>query len=397
MIDKIGNKITQAIQKISRKASSCASEAPKLKQPLIINVFIKSDGSPKDTASKIFDSIENKRLSKARKKFKHIDFTPAKSLKEAHKFSRKLGVLTYDIGENDTLEVINYLNEGFATFKNQHYGLAQVPMHVIYRDMRPETLMSAIKQRGIFVINNVNFGVKTINEHIQAKIDDIVDAFCEITPDGVQIPDFYANSKDLAYIKKLIDSFNENPDALSYGQKVELYTILEEMEDTVSEFVYETKDFAKRLFAQEDKFINFSESQKQEHLNKILSSESKTDAIGYLANALAKVEETFGIKATNKKHSTLFHEMGHLQDYFENRPPAKGKFEEASQYPLELAQWLEDEEKQNIAFSVSNYATTGPGEFIAEVYSKLLSGESVPKKAQELYKQMRGPRIPDII
>ena len=89
--------------------------------------------------------------------------------------------------------------------------------------------------------------------------------------------------------------------------------------------------------------------------------------------------------------------MGHLQDYFENRPPAKGKFEEASQYPLELAQWLEDEEKQNIAFSVSNYATTGPGEFIAEVYSKLLSGESVPTKAQELYKQMRGPRIPDII
>ena len=40
---------------------------------------------------------------------------------------------------------------------------------------------------------------------------------------------------------------------------------------------------------------------------------------------------------------------------------------------------------------------TGPGEFIAEVYAKLLSGEAVPIKALELYKQMRGPKIPDII
>ncbi len=68
--------------------------------------------------------------------------------------------------------------------------------------------------------------------------------------------------------------------------------------------------------------------------------------------------------------------MGHLQDYFEDRAPASGKFKNPDEYPKKLKDWLEDEEKQSIAFSISNYAMTDPGEFIAKVYAKLLSGEA---------------------
>lgn len=397
MIGKIGNKITNTAQTISKRAISFASETPKLKQPLVIDVFIKSDGSSKEKADKLFDAIQAKKLAKARKNYKKLEFSPAKSLKEAHRYSKKLGVGRFDIGKNDQLEVINYLNEGFTTFKNQHYGLAEVPIYVAYAENKPETLMWTRKKVGSFGINENNFGVNNINRSIQAKIDDIIDAFCERTENGVEIPSFYADEEDINYIKKLVDDFCANPDSLNYGQKMELYTILDEMEDVVSEFVYETQNFAKRLFGQDDKFKKISQEEKGEWFNKIMSSQTKTEAISNLACALSKAQETFGIKATNKKFSTMYHEMGHLQDYFEDRPPASGKFSEAWEYPLALNEWLEDEEKQNIAFSVSNYAMTGPGEFIAETYAKLLSGESVPKKAQELYKQMRGPRIPDII
>ena len=58
-----------------------------------------------------------------------------------------------------------------------------------------------------------------------------------------------------------------------------------------------------------------------------------------------------------------------------------------------IEKWLKDENVQNIAFLVSNYATTGPAEFIAETYSKLLMGENLPKQVIELYKQMKNSRI----
>ena len=46
MIGKIGNKICNITQNAAKKASAFASEAPRLKQPLVIDVYIKSDGIP---------------------------------------------------------------------------------------------------------------------------------------------------------------------------------------------------------------------------------------------------------------------------------------------------------------------------------------------------------------
>ena len=57
MIGNIGNKIISTTKKIARKATSFTSEAPKLKQPLIVDIFIKSDEGSHDKASKIFDFV----------------------------------------------------------------------------------------------------------------------------------------------------------------------------------------------------------------------------------------------------------------------------------------------------------------------------------------------------
>ena len=73
-------------------------------------------GKGKDNyIEKVSDSYKNQYgLDLAEKLMdeKRVELKPIKGLK-------KMVILNYDIGENDTLEVINYLNEGFAIFKNQ--------------------------------------------------------------------------------------------------------------------------------------------------------------------------------------------------------------------------------------------------------------------------------------
>ena len=150
------------------------------------------------------------------------------------------------------------------------------------------------------------------------------------------------------------------------------------------------------LFALNDFMSDCSFEKKQAYLKKILESKSNNEARGELIDALAAEDETIRVQLSNKKFTTLFHEMGHLQDYFQTRVSAAGKFSSEADYPKALKEWLNDEEKQGIAYSISTYATTGPGEFIAETYAKLLSGDEVSADAINLYKKMNGPKIPNI-
>ena len=248
-----------------------------------------------------------------------------------------------------------------------------------------------------FIINNNVYGINQIDEQIQTKLNDIIDMFCEITDDGIEIPEFYSTESELKYAKKLIDAFIKNKNSLDYGQKNELFKILSDMYYNVYLFACKPKDFAKGLFARDDVLASCSLERKQKYLDRILNASTNAEATSLLTRTLAMNSESFRINISNKKFSTLFHEMGHLQDYFQERTPASGRYKSEDLYPESLKEWLSDERKQNIAFNISSYATTGPGEFIAETYSKLLSGDSVPKEAIDLYKELKGPKIPDII
>ena len=108
-------------------------------------------------------------------------------------------------------------------------------------------------------------------------------------------------------------------------------------------------------------------------------------------------DQNFGLKIDDASpFDTIYHEFGHLQDMM-IRPPAKGCFDNEFDYPDDLVSWLDDSKKIEIANTISIYAATGPGEFIAEVYAKLMNGNNVNEDALNLYKKLEGPSIPGII
>ena len=125
---------------------------------------------------------------------------------------------------------------------------------------------------------------------------------------------------------------------------------------------------------------------------------------------------------------TIYHEMGHLQDYaknlkkldlkdvyfwqksslgseldnrwrgitykgfgelFKNNPEKLKKL-----YP-DMYEHLMNEEIQKTAGKVSNYAQTSIGEFVAEVYAGIISGIKYSDDVMALYKKYNGP-IPGI-
>ena len=59
-------------------------------------------------------------------------------------------------------------------------------------------------------------------------------------------------------------------------------------------------------------------------------------------------------------------------------------------YP-DLYNHLKDEETHNTALKVSSYAGTSIGEFVAETYAKMISGEKIPDDVMKLYKKYNGP------
>ena len=76
------------------------------------------------------------------------------------------------------------------------------------------------------------------------------------------------------------------------------------------------------------------------------------------------------------------------------RTPAKGKYTNPDDYPKELLDWLNDPRKMQIANCISPYATTGPGEFIAEVFAYCANGNKINPDVEKLYKELKGPRLP---
>ena len=108
---------------------------------------------------------------------------------------------------------------------------------------------------------------------------------------------------------------------------------------------------------------------------------------------LNKLEERVIFQHKSKSiFHTIYHELGHLQDDVV-RIEAAGKYKDASMYPKELREWLNNKEIMKTASGVSDYATTGPGEFIAENYDYLIDGRKLSDDVMALYKKLGGPAL----
>ena len=59
----------------------------------------------------------------------------------------------------------------------------------------------------------------------------------------------------------------------------------------------------------------------------------------------------------------------------------------------DLYEFLTNQEHQQTAGKISEYAQTSIGEFIAETYAKMVRGDKIPNDVMKLYEKYNGPKL----
>ncbi|MCQ2754463.1 MAG: hypothetical protein MJ231_05380, partial [bacterium] len=164
--------------------------------------------------------------------------------------------------------------------------------------------------------------------------------------------------------KKITEILKEK---LPEGEKLKLYIKPRGYEETIYHEMGHLQDFAKNL----------------KELD--LENWQFWDVWGNMKNALKgiKNKDTAGIEAIgNHWGGTTYKGYKELL----KKDPEMFK----SLYP-DLYEHLTNKEVQKTAGKVSAYAQTSIGEFIAETYAKMISGDKIPEDVLKLYKKYNGP------
>ena len=83
---------------------------------------------------------------------------------------------------------------------------------------------------------------------------------------------------------------------------------------------------------------------------------------------------------------TIYHELGHLQDL---HTPYGKNTTGVQDFADKLKNW-ESKADLGTAIEVSDYASTSPSEFVAEVFAELMSGNKLSDNVMELYAKYQG-------
>ena len=375
-----------------------------------------------------------------------IEFREAKSLDEAFKFTKEtLGI--EDVDKNFSLEALNFLNKGLVDVSNANKGKLFLPRSVKYAAGK-ERYIAGVQQNiksddfGRLTINKNFFDNEFLDKELKTLMVDKNGAKCFENPNSGVYFDKYnvLYMPDKKYYN-LLQQFYKNPEQLTVAQKRELfwgYHNVDNLHETYRNYrpdvFYESilKQHGKQKFTLEE-FKKFELDKQTKIVEEILTKKS--------------ISEKFSIDDGIK---TMYHEMGHLQDFAKNLKEldlktwdfnpikifkeawkeAKNNIEKGiktkkqnphiehvnnrwagltyqgykdllknnpkkfeKMYP-DLYKHLTDNEIQNIAGQVSWYSQTSIGEFIAEVYAGLIQGKKFSDDVIKLYKKYNGPLLP---
>lgn len=387
------------------------------------------------------DKLYNEKLVK-KLVDKEIVFTEAATKEEAIKYAKDvIGVQKID--ENMTLEVLNYANKGITDVMNKNVGKEIfVPRSYFYDKIEGELahVVQDIESKrfGELGINKQYFD----NDFLTERLDKLYGLRNSASKTGntatnksgeVKAGLHYSYGLD-ADLFKLYERYCENPNNLTIAEKRSLaYStgigkqIYAENNHNWTNFLERNKDKIK-LDMSLDEFKNLTNDEKQKTISK------------YLKDKGISITEDISLPADDGL-STIYHEMGHLQDFAKNlkeldlkqwRLPsfkniwkeveeakAKGEnvkvealdevnnrwsgttygdmgklFKEKPEkfkklYP-DLYEHLTNKEIKKTTEKVSCYAQTSIGEFVAETYAKMIKGDPIPEDVLKLYKKYNG-------
>lgn len=331
-----------------------------------------------------------------------LEFQEAKTLDEALKFAKDTLKIP-EVDNNFTLEALNFANRGLVDVANANKGKLFLPKKLQFENSNDNTIAYVVRS-----IESKDFGNLCINSK------------------------YFDNKALEEWIKKVL--YFKDGKAMFQFKNGQLIT-------------HSVGDF----FPIPDK--NLSDLIKKYYQNpELLNNEDRRVLWYSLDNGLNKmygkskgIKETvkYNLETTHPRH-TIYHELGHLQDYaenlkkldimqwefnlkkvwkeaIENAKAGKGKTDRIGvqevdnrwnrgnqedmakllkenpekfkkKYP-DLHEFLTNKEIQETAGEVSSYAQSGIGEFVAECYAEMIAGKKLPDKVMELYKKYNGPVV----
>lgn len=341
------------------------------------------------------------RNSKATQLAEHIDFSPAKTLEEAIEFGKKtFGIEEYSGFEAKDTDVVNFINEGIVNTSNFLKGKIRLPKKILYLE-EAGTIKASVVTEG------ENSGLFVLNKNIYSNIDNTIDHyfFNLETSNTVFLVDWDTNKWDYKYSplfeKEAIEPFIQevikfkSGKYTTYKQKLSLFNSVNNAIEAVNSINRPLKYIKKFLSKEENKSIcsELNIPTDIEQIKQMSKEEQRLIIKKIIKNTKDSIKLDFDMNA-GSPFSTIYHELGHIQD-MKPRCLTTNKFDfDYSKYPKELKDWVDNKENMEIAGSISEYATHGPGEFIAEFFAKIVSGETVSNEAKALYKKLGGPKIP---
>ena len=300
----------------------------------------------------------------------HLEFKNATKIEDALNYTKNV-LKIQNIEGQCSLEALNHVNKALTDISNLHKGKAYLPRKLIFSNEQEKTIIAAI---GVMPFHKT-FGTLTINKNCYFFDEKALNSTLKealLKKDGS--PKFKDNkifkNKDCYYrldksFQELVNKYYKDSNGLNYNEKMALAESLQRLGDNIA-----TKTVKKTIGKSEEVYYTM---------------------IGHL-------ESPF---------SSIYHELGHLQD-LGNKMPKQGlgflrnTFTTSSieQVPLlkkfaskEAKEFWKNETTQKTAGEVSWYAKEGVGEFIAETYSGLCAGKKYSEDVMKLYEKYNGPKL----
>lgn len=384
----------------------------------------------------------------------NLSFQEAATVEEGIRFAKEVLKIP-EVDSNFTLEAINETNRGLVKVSNANKGKLFMPRALRYKNEPSESWYAYVTRS----IESEQFGELTINssyfEHARLDKGLKKDLFCEDgsksfvkRSDGLMDIPFYNKKAAIPTneVMALIEKYYQAPENMPISEKrVLYYTMLEGLHKKSTIYQRAPIDFLKEMetVPQYKAYVNPNYDE--------LSKKTTEEQVKYVEDILKKMFDD-NCPYVNQfdltvPEATIYHEMGHLQDYavnLKNLDLAKWKYsnivrivkdswndaqkgkkstdqaitldeignhwgsihtdekikELFENHPDDfkkcfpgLYEFLTNQQNQQTAGKVSSYAQSGIGEFIAEVYKDMISGKQIPEDVKKLYEKYNGPKL----